>query len=231
MTRLPEIADPNTVVDMEPEELAPIILRYLQKQKQINRYNFSLVNDLALVQALGRKADEYAERLMEAWAYLEREGFIAAKPGDSHGWSFVTKKGRAIVDAQDFDAYQKSSLFPADLDPVLTQAVKPLFIRGDYDTAVFRAFKEVEVRVRKKAGASEDDYGVDLMKKAFGPGGVLENKIGAKGERDRMRELFTGAIGSLKNPSSHRDVKFDDPREVIDVISFANHLLRIVERA
>jgi len=62
--------------------------------------------------------------------------------------------------------------------------VKPLFVRGDYDTAVFRAFKEVEIRVRKKAGYDNDEYGRELMVHAFGPNGPLTDKTVAKGERD-----------------------------------------------
>ena len=73
-----------------------------------------------------------------------------------------------VVDDQDFKAYRIMSLFSSHIDPVLTQHVKPLFIRGDYDTAVFRAFKEVEVRVRLKAGLPDTAYGVQLMNDAFG---------------------------------------------------------------
>jgi hypothetical protein len=45
-----------------------------------------------------------------------------------------------------------------------------------------------------------------------------------------VRELFSGALGTFKNPSSHREVKYDDPKEVADAISIANQLLRMVER-
>ena len=234
MTRLPEIADAKVAVEMEPEELAPIVLRYLisasTRGQQLNRYNFSLINDHEVRGQLGRQVEEYAQRLMEAWMYLEREGFIAPTPGQQGEWAFVTKRGQAVAEAENFEAYRIASIFPRGTDPILTHDVKPLFMRGDYDTAVFRAFKEIEIRVREKASLSLDDFGVDLMDKAFGPTGTLRDKSLVKSEQDRMRDLFVGAIGTFKNPGSHRTVAWSDPREVVDVICFANHLLRIGAR-
>jgi uncharacterized protein (TIGR02391 family) len=105
--------------------------------------------------------------------------------------------------------------------------VKPLFLSGDYDTAVFRAFKEVEVRVRNKAGLTTE-YGRPLMLKAFGETGPL--MADSKDNRNAARELFAGAISFFKNPPSHHEIQFENPREVIDMICFANQLLRIVDR-
>jgi len=140
---------------------------------------------------------------------------------------FVTRKGHAVAVAENFEAWRKAHLFPDDLDPAIVRHVKPLFLRGDYDTAVFRAFKEVEVRVRKKAGF-ESEYGRQLMLRAFGDTGPL--KADNEDERKAARELFAGAISYFKNPPSHHEIQFENPREVVDMICFANQLLRIVDR-
>jgi len=58
-------------------------------------------------------------------------------------------------------------LLSENLHPILVRKVKPIFIRGDYDTATFQAFKVVEVQVRKKGGYAESDIGVPLMREAF----------------------------------------------------------------
>jgi uncharacterized protein (TIGR02391 family) len=212
------------ILEMEPEELGPFILRFLKKEGasgQLSRYNFSL-NVLS---------QSVAERFMEAWAWLEREGFLAPKPGDTTGsWFFITRKGKKIEAEEDFEAYKQAALFPHDLDARLTRTVKPLFLRGDYDTAIFRAFKEVEVQVRKKSGFTRE-YGRPLMQRAFGPPGILVTGDGSNNDdQHAMRELFAGAISFCKNPSSHHEVQFENPREVIDLVCFANQLLRIVER-
>ncbi len=222
------------ILEMEPEELAPFILRYLQKQPKdnINRYNFSLISDHEIYEKLGHAgAGKYQECLMEAWMYLEREGFVAPKPGSQGEWAFVTRRGQKVVEAQDFDAYRKGHLLPSEgLDPVLIQKARQSFVKGDYDTAVFQAFKEIEVRVRKKAKLANTDIGVPLMRKAFNPtNGILTDKSADAGEQTARMELFAGAIGMYKNPSSHRDITFADPKEAADIIHMANQLLHILE--
>jgi hypothetical protein len=90
--------------------------------------------------------------------------------------------------------------------------VWPLFLRGDHDVAVFQAFKEVEVSVRraandKGAGFPDDLIGMTLMRRAFHPDtGPLRDATRVAGERDAEMALFAGAIGFAKNPASHRDV-------------------------
>jgi uncharacterized protein (TIGR02391 family) len=223
----------ETVLEMEPEELAPLVLRHLDytSSGRLNRYNFSLGNDPEFVRWAGPHRQAVMERLMVAWMWLEKELFLAPQPGSQDATVFITHRGRKVLESQDFATYQKGYLLPSEgLDPILVRKVKQAFIRGDYDTAVFQAFKEVEVRVRKKANLSNSDIGVSLMRKAFSPNnGVLVDKSMDAGEQTARMELYAGAIGTYKNPSSHRDVELSDPREAADIIHIANQLLRIVD--
>lgn len=50
------------------------------------------------------------------------------------------------------------------------------------------------------------------------------------GEQEARRELFAGAIGTIKNPTSHRDVRYDDPTEASEAILLADLLMRILNR-
>jgi uncharacterized protein (TIGR02391 family) len=100
-------------------------------------------------------------------------------------------------------------------------------MRGEYDVAVMLAMKAVEVAVREASGIGGD---VKLMRAAFAPeGGPLTDPDAEGGERVARMELFAGAIGSFKNPHSHRDVDVSDPAEAIEAIYLANMLLRIVD--
>jgi uncharacterized protein (TIGR02391 family) len=104
------------------------------------------------------------------------------------------------------------------------------FMRNEYDVAVFQAMKAVEVSVREASGLPDGLVGVTLMRKAFHPDdGPLTDLTAEGGERDARLALFAGAIGSYKNPQSHRDVNLSDPTEAVEIIMLANHLLRIVD--
>ncbi len=68
------------------------------------------------------------------------------------------------------------------------------------------------------------------MRKAFSPkGGPLTDQGAEVAEKEARAAMFVGAIGSYKNPQSHRDVNLNDPEEAVEIIMLANHLLRIVQ--
>ncbi len=50
------------------------------------------------------------------------------------------------------------------------------------------------------------------------------------GERVGMMELFAGAIGTFKNPPSHRQVDYEDPTEASEVVILADLLMRVLDR-
>ncbi|MDD5546875.1 MAG: TIGR02391 family protein [Candidatus Omnitrophica bacterium] len=227
---------PDELLLLEPEEIAAFLLDYLcgsveQQRGHLNRHNFTLNENIS--RYAGDKTNEVGKAIMEAWCWLEKEGMIAPTPNMSGSdWRYVTKKGFKYRKKVDLDTYKKNYLLHKEaLDGNLFDNVYNLFIRGDYDTAVFRAYKEVEVRVREKAGLPDDLLGVNLMRTAFNPdNGRLTDVDSLPAERQATSDLFAGSIGLFKNPSSHRKVNLSDPNEAAEIILFANYLLRIIDR-
>ena len=225
--------DHEVLLALEPEELAGIVLEYLNSLSprdsgQLNRYNFSLPHTVEGYPY--EYQDEISRALMEAWVWLEREGLLAPKPGADGDWVFITRRGRKLEKAIDVEAYRKTNLLPKQLlHPVIAYKVWALFLRGEYDTAVFQAFKEVEVAVRDVGGHTTEDYGVNLMRQAFHPqNGTLTDANQLPAEKDATSSLFAGAIGLYKNPHSHRNVHIT-PVEAAEMIIFASSLLKIID--
>jgi hypothetical protein len=122
------------ILTMEPEDLGAHMLKYMMRgQAETNRFNF-----MQMVYP-----GQIAERFMEAWGWLEREGFIAHRPNDINGHGFfVTRAGQRVAQSANFNAWKSESMFPDGLDPIIMSSVKPMFVRGEYDTAVFRALRK-----------------------------------------------------------------------------------------
>lgn len=163
--------DPEHLLALEPEELAGLLLQYLNalppgEKNALNRYNFSLRHTVQDYPA--EYQDRMSRALMEAWMWLEREGFLAPKPGSQGEWVFITRRGEKAATAEGVRSYQKANLLPQKLlHPRVSQRVWATFLRGDYDTAVFQAFKEVEVAVRTAANLPDAEIGTALMRRAF----------------------------------------------------------------
>lgn len=115
--------------------------------------------------------------------------------------------------------------------PLIESEARPQFMLEKYEPGVFAAMRAVEIRVRKLGGFGEDDYGVNLMNRAFGPGAPLRDvEATKKGEQDGMRALFVGAYAVLRNPGGHREVDYDDPGEAAEAVHAASLLMRILDR-
>jgi uncharacterized protein (TIGR02391 family) len=235
----------ESLLSLEPKELAAHLLESLEGSQQINPE--SVISHSYLSRSLQTKTelrqkyppkhdDEILFALREAWQWLEREGFVAPRPTDlsrerSLGMVttyFVTRRGQKIETPENLVAYRKADPLPK-LHPIIAQKVSSLFSQGDYDIAVFQGFKEVEIAVRKTGGYAETDYGTDLMRKAFHhKTGKLTDPNQQQAERQARSDLFAGAIGSYKNPGSHRNVNVT-AEEAVEIIILASHLLQIVD--
>jgi hypothetical protein len=142
----------DKVMDLEPEQLAGYILEFLNRfavdrGHQAAGDYFTGENFIASMLGQQHRYEEPAQRtLVEAWRWLERDGFLA-RIGDT--W-FVTRRGRRVKGRVDLDAIKSADLLPRRmLHPLVSGKVWPPYLAGDYETAVFAAFKEVEIAVRK----------------------------------------------------------------------------------
>lgn len=237
-TLLEIFPDARQLLALEPEELAGVLIEILPGVSQsagfmIDSLTAQVFPPHPHLQGRGYGhgiSEEVVLAFAEALSWLETQGLIVRNPTQPAPWYMVTRRARAVKTRADLEAFRKGRTLPIDLlQASLAQKVHHLFLRGDHDTAVFQAFKEVEIAVRKAGNYPNDLLGVNLMRAAFHPDkGPLSDMTLVHAEREAEMHLFSGACGHAKNPPSHRDVNHNR-QEAARLIVFASHLLAIVE--
>lgn len=241
MTSLPQLLpDVDYLLSLEAEELASYLLIALSAQR--HNGNVHATNFLSGLFNHHPHSGSYADRsrqdqielaIAEAWNWLEVQGLLVPASGTngSHGWKRFSRRAETMASRSDVVTFARSRRIEREkLHSRIAQSVWSAYMRGEYDVAVFQAMKAVEVYVREAGGFSAADLGTDLMRRAFHEEtGPLTDKSVEKSERIARSALFAGAIGSYKNPHSHREVNLNDPNEAMEIVLLANHLLRIVD--
>lgn len=227
--------EPKNLLALEPEELAGILIEIIPSISQNSGFLInSFLEQLSPPHGGGYPPAIHAQVavvLAEAMSWLETQGIIVRNPNQPAEWYLLTRRGQGQKTRVDLEAFRKGRALPFDLlQQSLASKVHHLFLRGDHDTAVFQAFKEVEVAVRKTGNFPDSFVGRDLMQKAFNvETGPLRDKTLIPAERESEMFLFSGAIGHAKNPTSHRNINLNR-EEAARLIVFASHLLDIVEQ-
>lgn len=243
MTLVSHIPDVDVLLSLAPEDLARILLQVATGAEQSGMFQTELslttmpghgmvVTPVPVYPA--RRMPEVEIAVSEAWQWLRINLLIVPAAGTNghNGWMMLSRRGRTLVgDSEGFQRFKEAAAFPKDLlHSSIANKVWLALARGDLDEAVFAAFKTVEVSVREAAGLGATDIGVPLMRKAFDKtNGPLSDTTQPEAEREALGHLFAGAIGSYKNPHSHRTVSLTDAREAQEMVLLASHLLRIVD--
>lgn len=145
---------------------------------------------------------------------------------------FPTKKGFRFPEREFRRVVKEYALMPETyVHPLIVKKSFSLLNEGQFESAVLQAFKTIETRIREKINATQEEYGVKLIRRAFNPeSGPLSDYELPKAEREAFCNYIAGAFGFYKNPCSHRDIELDFI-SAFDRIVVASDLLKAIESA
>lgn len=188
------------LVSLGPEELGAVLLAQIHelvareegyaRTRGMRAYaedwpvGFNLDSLLALIQNLPPDAPGWPRTewpkvklaAMEAWGWLTTAGLIMPHPA-SPASCVLTRRGRNLRTEADVSRYRDDGVLPAGLlHPRIAGEVRVLFTRGHFSTAVFYAFRELEVARRQAVQGEPQWTGQQVVRAAFNPTHVWETE-------------------------------------------------------
>lgn len=106
---------------------------------------------------------------------------------------------------------------------------RDLFVSGHYSLAVQEAYKAIDKFVADKSGIAAS--GTTLMDQAFSPKSPklywTERKTNSENDEQLgYHRLYSGAMLGVRNPIAHEFNWIDNPDTALELLVFAQHLLR-----
>lgn len=116
------------------------------------------------------------------------------------------------------------------IEPEIQDVSRDLFVSGHYSLSVQEAYKAVEKYIKEKGG-SQNLSGTTLMDVVFSPKDprLFWSKRNTQSEIDEQmgyHRLYAGAMLGIRNPVIHEFNWIEDGEIALELILFAQHLLR-----
>lgn len=233
---------PSEQIPLLPLEVLGLsLLRLMDRMSARPVHRFGLIGRNGTVPSLGGDygRPDVLDAINEAWDWLFSNGLTvnAGPPWEIpqgqtlEGHRVISRKGRELLKLEDpMGSIRAERLLATPLHPRIEAKARIQFAIGAYGSAVHEAFKELEIRVRTAGSHPATMWGDSLMRQAFNPDtGSLTDSSLIAGERRAIADLYAGAMGTFKNPLSHRTVDYDDPIIAAEQLLFADLLHRMLD--
>lgn len=120
-------------------------------------------------------------------------------------------------------------------EPEISAVAADLFMSGHYNLSVAEAYKAVDKFVADRVPSLKQS-GATLMDQAFSPSApyLRWSRMETTSQIDEQKgyhRLFSGAMLGIRNPTTHEFSWVDEPELALELIVFAQHLLRKAKNA
>jgi uncharacterized protein (TIGR02391 family) len=120
-------------------------------------------------------------------------------------------------------------------EPEIEEVARDLFASGHYSLAVQEAYKALDKYVGNRTG-EQILSGTPLMEKIFSPNSPIlywtaRQRQSEQDEQKGYHRLFSGAMLGIRNPVSHEFGWVEDQEVALELLVFAQHLMRKAKAA